>query len=224
MSIVRSYLPLVGFVVPTVIVGYGVVIPRSCIAGVNELSVGFGTTVLGAVFTYVAGQRAVKPRAAQAKQAWLVRVMRSIDRRALGGRMASLLCAITQRLQARGSCDVRKRLETSRAVREAELGLGESPALRDQVRRGADATPSSKSQGPERRGSSPVSESSRPFDANGDDCAASANKRREPIPELVDLETALRRIGFAIVKAQRCRTVTRFRVLVARRNSDGVEV
>jgi hypothetical protein len=60
---VRPYIPLLAFVLPTVVVGYGVVIPRSCIAGVNELTIGFGTTILGAVFTYVAGQRAVLPRA-----------------------------------------------------------------------------------------------------------------------------------------------------------------
>jgi len=41
----RYYLPLLGFVLPTVVIGYGVVIPRSCIAGINELSVGFGTTI-----------------------------------------------------------------------------------------------------------------------------------------------------------------------------------
>jgi len=58
----RMMLPLVGFVVPTVVIGYGFVIPRSCIAGVNELTVGFGTTVLGACATYVVGLRlAVAP-------------------------------------------------------------------------------------------------------------------------------------------------------------------
>jgi hypothetical protein len=51
-------LPLLSFVVPTLVMGYGVVIPRSCIAGVNALSVGFGTTVLGACISYFAGMRA----------------------------------------------------------------------------------------------------------------------------------------------------------------------
>ncbi len=51
-------LPLLGFVLPTVIIGYGFVIPRSCIAGVNELTIGFATTVLGACVTYVLGVRA----------------------------------------------------------------------------------------------------------------------------------------------------------------------
>lgn len=55
---VKHWSPLVGFVVPTVVIGYGVVIPRSCIHGVNELSIGFGTTVLGACITYLMGVRA----------------------------------------------------------------------------------------------------------------------------------------------------------------------
>lgn len=58
----RPLLPLLGFVIPTVVIGYGVVIPRSCIAGVNELTVGFGLTVLGACMTYLIGQRVAPPR------------------------------------------------------------------------------------------------------------------------------------------------------------------
>ena len=54
----RYYTPLVGFVVPTVVIGYGVVIPRSCIAGINDLTLGFGATILGACLTYVLGLRA----------------------------------------------------------------------------------------------------------------------------------------------------------------------
>jgi hypothetical protein len=53
----RHFLPLAGFVVPTVAIGYGVVIPRSCIAGWNELTIGFAATVLGACLTYWAGLR-----------------------------------------------------------------------------------------------------------------------------------------------------------------------
>ena len=54
---VRHYLPLVGFVVPTVIIGYGFVIPRSCIAGVNELTIGFASSIVGACVTYYLGLR-----------------------------------------------------------------------------------------------------------------------------------------------------------------------
>lgn len=53
----RLLAPLAGFVVPTVVIGYGVVIPRSCIAGWNELTVGFAATVAGACLAYVAGLR-----------------------------------------------------------------------------------------------------------------------------------------------------------------------
>jgi hypothetical protein len=55
-------MPLAGFVVPTVAIGYGFVIPKSCIAGVNELSVGFGMTVVGACVTYLLGVRAALRR------------------------------------------------------------------------------------------------------------------------------------------------------------------
>jgi hypothetical protein len=51
----KYLVPLIAFVVPTLVIGYGVVIPHSVIAGVNELSIGFGTTVFGACLAYVAG-------------------------------------------------------------------------------------------------------------------------------------------------------------------------
>ena len=51
----RHFLPLVGFLVPTIAIGYGVVIPRNGIGGVNELTVGFATTIAGAALTYVIG-------------------------------------------------------------------------------------------------------------------------------------------------------------------------
>ena len=49
--------PLVGFLAPTALIGYGIVIPRSCIAGLNELSAGFAATLLGAAVTYLLGLR-----------------------------------------------------------------------------------------------------------------------------------------------------------------------
>jgi len=55
----RHWTPLLGFVLPTLIIGYGFVIPRSCIAGVNELTIGFATTVAGASLTYWMGVRSV---------------------------------------------------------------------------------------------------------------------------------------------------------------------
>jgi len=59
----RVWLPLVGFVVPSVGIGYGVVIPRSCIAGVNELTLGFASTVLGACVSYAVGVRMARSEA-----------------------------------------------------------------------------------------------------------------------------------------------------------------
>ena len=44
---------------PTVIIGYGFVIPPSCIAGFNDLTIGFATSIVGACVTYVVGLRLV---------------------------------------------------------------------------------------------------------------------------------------------------------------------
>lgn len=51
----RYFYPLVGFVLPTALIGYGVVIPHSCIAGMNPQSIGFGATLLGAGIAYCVG-------------------------------------------------------------------------------------------------------------------------------------------------------------------------
>jgi hypothetical protein len=55
----RYFFPLVGFVGPTLGIGFGYVIPHSCIAGVNNLTIGFASSVLGACVTYWLGVRAV---------------------------------------------------------------------------------------------------------------------------------------------------------------------
>jgi hypothetical protein len=55
----RYFVPLFGFVAPTLLIGFGLVIPGSCIAGVNQLSVGFAATVLGSCLAYCLGIRAV---------------------------------------------------------------------------------------------------------------------------------------------------------------------
>jgi hypothetical protein len=55
----RYFLPRLGFVVPTVEIGFGFIIPSSCIAGIDELTVGFGTSIVGACVAYWAGVRTV---------------------------------------------------------------------------------------------------------------------------------------------------------------------
>jgi hypothetical protein len=55
----KHWIPLVGFVVPTLVVGFGFMIPHSCIAGMNELSVGFGATIAAGCVSYVLGIRSV---------------------------------------------------------------------------------------------------------------------------------------------------------------------
>jgi hypothetical protein len=54
----RHFYPLIAFVLQAVLIGYGLVIPRSCIAGVNQLTIGFAATIAGACITYFFGLRA----------------------------------------------------------------------------------------------------------------------------------------------------------------------
>ena len=78
---VRLYVPLLGFVIPTLAMGYGVVLPRHGICGVNELTLGFGSTVFGAALTYVAGVRLARQTTCSRKP-WPRRFAEYINRQA----------------------------------------------------------------------------------------------------------------------------------------------
>ncbi len=49
------YAPLIGHIVPTLVVGFGFIIPGSPIEGVNIYTIGFLSTVVGFIPVYVAG-------------------------------------------------------------------------------------------------------------------------------------------------------------------------
>jgi len=51
------FYPLFFFVVPTAVIGFGLVIPHSCIAGVNDKTVGFAIALLSACVAYWQGVR-----------------------------------------------------------------------------------------------------------------------------------------------------------------------
>ena len=57
--------PLWGFLLPTLGIGFGWVIPRSCVATTPSLIVGFASTVAGACLTYVIGVRLALRAAAE---------------------------------------------------------------------------------------------------------------------------------------------------------------
>lgn len=58
------YLPLVLHLIPTLAIGYLFVIPQSCIARVNQLTIGFAAANLGFVLAYIAGVRLALKRSA----------------------------------------------------------------------------------------------------------------------------------------------------------------
>jgi SAM-dependent methyltransferase len=134
---VRYYVPLIGFVVPTLVIGYGFVIPCSCIAGVNELSVGFGSTVLGAVFAYLGGIRAATVSACPIRVPWRTRFARYVNRQAsrpegLFGRMLGLIWTFEHRRTNERTLAL---LEIAPADRVLELGSGPGLGLRGAARR-----------------------------------------------------------------------------------------
>jgi hypothetical protein len=55
----RYFTPLLGFIAPSLLIGFGIVIPGSCISGVNNLTVGFASSLLGACGAYWRGIRSV---------------------------------------------------------------------------------------------------------------------------------------------------------------------
>jgi SAM-dependent methyltransferase len=137
MNKVRPYVPLFGFVVPTVVIGYGFVIPRSCIAGVNELTIGFATTIIGAVLTYIAGQRAVMPRGVCTKPPLRIRIARAINRQSSSpsGLLGRLLGFIWPREHRRLNAEVLDEADIQMGHRVLEIGSGPGHTLREAARR-----------------------------------------------------------------------------------------
>jgi hypothetical protein len=56
---VRYFMPLVAHVVATVAIGFGYVIPGSCIRGVNEATLGFAASIVSTCVVYGIGIREV---------------------------------------------------------------------------------------------------------------------------------------------------------------------
>ena len=55
----RYLMPLAAHIVATVAIGFGQVIPGSCIAGINALTVGFAASIVSTCVAYWVGMRMV---------------------------------------------------------------------------------------------------------------------------------------------------------------------
>lgn len=53
----RHWTPLFSFLIPNLVIGYGFVFPHNKLASVNELTIGFASTLFFASLTYVVGVR-----------------------------------------------------------------------------------------------------------------------------------------------------------------------
>jgi SAM-dependent methyltransferase len=137
MGALRLYLPLIGFIVPTVVIGYGFVIPGSVIHGVNALTLGFAGTIIGASITYIAGVRMALQPACPISKPLSVRINQWINRQAAhpSGLFATLLAFVWKR-------DHRKINETTLGLLEIspnhsvlEIGFGPGETLAAAARR-----------------------------------------------------------------------------------------
>ena len=129
----RHYLPLLGFVLPTLVIGYGFVIPKSCIHGINALSVGFGTTILGATLAYAAGVSSASRTSCPVRVPWRRRLEQYINRQAANPRgpagwMLAWLWMLEHQKVNRATLDL---LQIEPPHRVLELGFGSGWALRE---------------------------------------------------------------------------------------------
>ncbi len=60
------YAPLALHIVPTLVIGYGFVLPHSPIAGANQYTIGFAFAVLGFIPSYIAGVRLARGNSSNA--------------------------------------------------------------------------------------------------------------------------------------------------------------
>jgi hypothetical protein len=72
----KHWIPLITFLTLATVIGYGFIIPGSCIAGVNQNSMGFGVSLLFVAVVYAQGVRRTLPRSAEAGAPVCVKPMR----------------------------------------------------------------------------------------------------------------------------------------------------
>jgi SAM-dependent methyltransferase len=135
---VRLYAPLIGFVVPTLAIGYGVVLPRHGICGVNEITLGFGSTVFGAALTYVTGVRLAQ-NTTHSRKPWRQRFAEYINRQASSpeGLFGWLLGKIWRFEHRRVNQRTLALLGIEPKQSVLELGCGSGSALAEAIERAA---------------------------------------------------------------------------------------
>ncbi len=65
----RLYLPLLFHIVPTALIAYLWIIPNGPVAGINDHSIGFASSLLGTIAAYHAGIRLARRTAARSSDA-----------------------------------------------------------------------------------------------------------------------------------------------------------
>lgn len=137
----RYYWPLAGFIVPSAAIGYGHVLPCHGLSGLNELSLGFGSTLVGAAIAYVAGIAATTRTACPVSKPFRVRMNNYINSQAANprGPFGRFLGFVWRHEHATINEATLDLLSLERGDRALEIGCGPGEALRALARRGCTA-------------------------------------------------------------------------------------
>ena len=135
----RYYWPLVAFIVPSIVIGYGIVLPSNGAAGWNSMTIGFAATLCGAMVAYALGIASALRTSCPTSVPWQVRTSRYINRQASNPHrpFGRLLAEIWKREHRRINRKTLDLLGIEPGVRVLELGCGPGEALNDAIQRGA---------------------------------------------------------------------------------------
>ena len=135
----RYYWPLIGFVVPSIVIGYGIVLPSNGAAGWNSMTIGFAANLCGAMVAYTLGIASALKTSCPASVPWRVRISRYMNRQASNphGPFGRILAEIWKREHRRINRKTLDLLDIEPGAHLLELGCGPGEALNDAIQRGA---------------------------------------------------------------------------------------
>ncbi len=134
----RHYVPLIGFVVPSAAIGYGVVLLSSGVSGLNSLTIGFAGTLIGAIVAYVMGIASATRTSCPRARPLSVRINHYINSQASHprGLFGLLLGQIWKRDHRKINRTTLNLLEVPAGGHLLEIGCGPGEALHDAAERG----------------------------------------------------------------------------------------
>lgn len=135
-AVLRLAVPLASHLVPTAVIGYGLVLPAAALPATGPVGIGFAASLAGTIITYVVGVRMARQCSVQRRPGMLGRILsaqaaqpRGLLGRALGRLWITETAAVNDRAIAL--------LDPVGGKRVVEIGFGPGRAIRQLAARGA---------------------------------------------------------------------------------------